>query len=470
MIYVSIFFIILLIGVGSILWYFYMKLRYKTVRSNEALIITGPNLGNPDKDPNIYKDDEGRYMKVIRGGGARLKLFQTSDYVSLKSFQLHITTPKVYTEHGVGIYGEAIATIKVADTLGGIVKYAEQFLGKEPEEYQGEVSNVLSSNLRAILSKMSVEDINSNRESFNEEVVKIAQDQLDRMGFQITSLGLTDIRDDEGYLENLGKPEVAKIKKIADIAEAENERETEINRAEVNEEVEKERFRRGMNIAEARKEKEVNDNRVLAEINREKAVAEASYELEQEERRLITEKQRLQIKEQERDNAVELEKRQVQIAKEKADADYYREIRKAEAEAKAKIEQGKAEAEVIRRKNEAEVEAIEKRAKALQKHGDVILREKLIELLPEFAKAVSEPIANVESIRILDNGSGDKLNSIPSSVTNIMANLQESMGQMTGLDLENVLRNLSDNKDESIENNTEDPENLDFIKDETIDS
>lgn len=314
---------------------------------------------------------------------------------------------------------------------------------------------------------MTVEGINSDRERFNEQVREIAQDQLDRMGFKITSLGLTNIRDDDGYLENLGKPEVAQVKKVADIAEAENERETEIKRAEVNEAVAKEKLKRGMSIAEARKEKEVKDNRVLAEINREKAIAEASYELEQEERRLSIEKQRLQIREQakekelhlqrlQRENEVELEVKQVDVSKQKADAEYYAKVRQAEAEAKARIEEGKAEAQVIREKSKAEIEAIEKRAEALNKHQDVILREKLIEIMPEFARAVSEPISNVESIRILGNGSDGNLNSLPNYITNMMANLQESMGQMTGFDLENFLQNLS-NKEVSNDNTQELP-------------
>lgn len=116
--------------VGGAAWFIYMKLRYKTVPSNMALIITGPKLGDPKKESNIFQDEQGRSMKVIRGGGHRLRMFQTHTPVSLTSFQLQLKTPKVYTLQGVGIFGEAVATVKVADTLEGIVKYAEQFLGK----------------------------------------------------------------------------------------------------------------------------------------------------------------------------------------------------------------------------------------------------------------------------------------------------------------------------------------------------
>src|SRR5690625_3105207 len=110
----------------------YMKLLYRKVPTNEALIVTVPNLGEEKKEKNIYRDDQGRYMKVIRGGGHRLRMFQTGTKVSLKSFQLEIKTPKVYTQQGVGIYGEAVATLKVSDTLEGIVKRSEERrVGKE---------------------------------------------------------------------------------------------------------------------------------------------------------------------------------------------------------------------------------------------------------------------------------------------------------------------------------------------------
>lgn len=449
--------LVILAAAAGIVWYLYMKVRYRTVPSNEALIVTGPNLGS-EKDPSIYKDDQGRYMKVIRGGGHRLRMFQTGTKVSLQSFQLELTTPKVYTSHGVGIFGEAVATVKVSDTLDGIVKYSEQFLGKKPKEIENEITEVLGSNLRAILSEMSVEDINADRNSFNEQVRKIAQKQLDLMGFMITALGLTNIKDDEGYLENLGRPQVSKVQKIAEIAEAENERETEIKKAEVNEEVSKERYTREMSIADIRKEKDIKEAQILADTQREKAKAEAAYELEKEERLLEVEKQRIKIREQakendmkmrqlERENDVKLEEQQVNVRKQQAEADYYTKTKEAEASAMARIEEGKAEAQVIKLKSDAEIEAIEKRAKALDEHQDVILMEKVIDMLPEFARAVSEPLGKVESIRILDGGKGEQVNTIPNTVTNMLSSLQESLGQMTGFNLENLLKDMSNKKD-----------------------
>ncbi len=465
--FMFLFVLLIIAAIGGIVWFIYMKLRYKTVPSNMALIITGPKLGDPKKETNIFQDEQGRSMKVIRGGGHRLRLFQTQTPVSLTSFQLLIKTPKVYTLQGVGIFGEAVATVKVADTLEGIVKYAEQFLGKKQKDIEFEVSEVLGSNLRAILSKMTVEQINSDRESFNEQVREVAQAQLDNMGFKITSLGLTNIKDDEGYLENLGRPKISEIKKEAEIAESTNNRQTKVHVAQMNEEVAKEEYAREISIAEARKEKEIKDAQILAITEREKAKSEAAYILEQEERNLEIEKERLkiirqdreenlQIKQLEEERQVKLEQEKVKVRKEKADATYYEKLREAEAEAASRREAGKAEAEVIRLKSAAEIEAIEKRAEALNKHKEVMLTEMIIKMLPEYASAVADPLGKVESIRILDGGSGNQVSGLPKTVTNTLANLQESVTQMTGLDLESILGKVSTMSSEEKEEMVED--------------
>lgn len=454
--------VLVILGVGGYVgWYFFMKLRLKTVSSNEVGIVTGTKLGDPTKEKNIVKDESGRYMKVIRGGGHRLKMFQSFDRISLTSFQLKLVTPKVYGSQGVGVYGEAVATVKPADDIDGIVRYAEQFLGKKHEQIAQELEAVLGGNLRAILSKMTVEEINSDRDKFNEAVRSVAQEQLDRMGFYITSLVLTNLSDDDGYLENLGKPQVAEIKKVAEIAEAQSLRETQLKQAEVDEEVAKVKYERQMNIAEAKKEKDLKDARILSETEKERAIAEASYDLEQEQRRFTIEKQRLEIKAQEKTNElkllemerenqvkleerqVQLEEKQVQVRKQKAEAEYYAKVRQAEADAEAKRLEGEVEAEVIRLRSTAEIEALEARADAIAKHKEVIITEKLIDVLPEYAKAISSSLNNVESIRILDGGNGDQVRALPNMVTGMMANMNEGLGQMTGINLEEIVENLS---------------------------
>ncbi|OEH92332.1 flotillin family protein [Bacillus solimangrovi] len=443
--------LVALLGVG---YYFWVKLRYRTAKSNEALIITGPKLGDPEKETNIFVDDEGRSMKIIRGGGYRLRRFQTSTPVDLTSFQLKLSTPRVYTSGGVPIVADAVAMVKVADTLNGIANYAEQFLGKKQKEIEGEIIEVLGSNLRAILSKMTVEEINNDREKFNSDVSEIAQNQLDLMGFKITSLGLTDIRDadeENGYLENLGRPRIAEVRKQAEIAEADTERETRIHRAKTDQEAKEEEYKRQIAIAESKKEKDLKDAAFKEETERARAKSEQSYELERARLSKEVKDEELSLQFLERERAVKLEEEEAKVRKTKADAEYYETTRNAEAEAeksridgeaKAKIrrEEGSAEADVIRERGKAEAEARKLLAEAMEKHGEVIITEKLIEMLPVFAEKVAQPLNNIDSVKIIDSGNGQGVPSYGKSVTKTMVDMQEPLKEMTGIDVGDLLK------------------------------
>ena len=463
--------LLIVAGIGFIIWYLFMKTRYKTVASNEAMIITGPKLGDPEKENNVYKDDEGRYMRIIRGSGYRMRMFQSSNKVSLKSFQLNIETPKVYTEGGLGVKAQAIATVKVADDLNGIVKYAEQFLGKDQKEISAEIENVLNTNLRSILSKMTVEQINSDREGFNNQVKEVAQKQLNNMGFVITSLGLSNIEDDEGYLENLGKPQIAKVQKEADIAESNARRETELKVAENDEISNKEKISREMNVAEEKRKKDLRDQEILSETNKATAQAEAAGELERESRQLEIRQKQLEVNKSERQNELDLiqmeKQNDVKIQKEKdevrrqqAETDKLVALKQAEADYETKLKRGQAEAEVIREKYKAEAEGLKERAQAISENKEAILAEKFINMLPELAKAIAEPMSNVESIRVLDGGNGDGINSLSNNVISQMSNLEEGFGQMTGLNLTEMLKNVSQRKQTiNVENNNQEQKN-----------
>ncbi|ANU17403.1 flotillin [Planococcus maritimus] len=457
--------ILILAAIAGAGYFFWMKIRYRTAKSNEALIITGPKLGDPKKDTNIFTDDEGRSMKIIRGGGYLLRRFQTSTPVNLTSFQLKLSTPRVYTNAGVPIVADAVAMVKVADTLNGIANYAEQFLGKKQDEIEREIIEVLGSNLRAILSKMTVEDINSDREKFNTDVQEIAQKQLDLMGFKITSLGLTDLRDadeDNGYLENLGRPRIAEVRKQAEIAEANTERETRIHRAQTDQEAKEEEYKRQISIAESRKSKDLKDAAFKEETERARAKSEQSYELEKAKLAMEIQEEELNMQFMERERAVRLEEEESKVRKTKADASYYETTRTAEAEArrsvidgeaKAKIkrDEGAAEAEVIRERGKAEAESRKLLAEAMEEHGDVIIAEKLIDMLPVFAEKVAQPLNNIDSVKIIDSGNGQGVPSFGRSVTQTMVDMQEPLKEMTGIDIAEMLKSYTSKKQQAIE-------------------
>lgn len=439
--------------------FFIFKRRYKTASSNQALIITGPKLGDPENDTRIFFDENGRSLKIIRGGGIRLRLFQTCTPVDLNSFQIKLTTPKVYTYQGVPVVADAVTSVKIADSLIGIANYAEQFLGKKQNEIEDEVSKVLGTNLRAILSKMTVEQINNDRESFNQQVQEIAQKELDNMGFKITSFGLDDLRDadeENGYLDNLGRPRIAEIRKKADMAESDAEKETRMYKAKNDQEAQDEENRRLTAIAESQKIKDIKTAEIMEETERARAKSEQSYELEKARLAQQVKEEEMKVQYIERQRQVELELEEQKRRKALADANAYDIKAKSEAEAekaridgetKAAIERqkGLAEAEVIRERGRAEAEAKELMAKAMEKYGEAAILEMFIDMLPKLAHEVAQPLTNIDEMKVIDMGgsdSGGGHTRITNNVTKTMLGIQESLKESTGMDVKSMLESF----------------------------
>lgn len=159
----------------------------------------------------------------------------------------------------------------------------------------------------------------------------------------------------------------------------------------------------------------------------------------------------LNLKFMERERAVTLEEEESKVRKTKADATYYETTRTAEAEARksvisgeaeAKIrrDEGAAEAEVIRERGKAEAESRKLLAEAMEQHGDVIITEKLIDMLPIFAEKVAAPLNNIDSVKIIDSGNGQGIPSFGRSVTKTMVDMQEPLKEMTGIDIGELLK------------------------------
>lgn len=451
--------------VVAVIGYIVYRSRYRTAKSNEALVISGSRLG---KGANVYTDGEGRSMKILRGGGHLLGWTQTSTPVPLTSFQLTLKTPKIYASGGVPIVVDAVASVAVSGTLKGIAIYAEQFLGKPKEETRSEITEILGSNLRAILSKMTVEEINSDRDGFSEKVKSIAQKELDQMGFNLTSLGITDLRDadkENGYLENMGRSLVSKSRKDAEIAEAENDKDTRIHRANADKEAKEEEIKMATDTANSEKEQIIQEEENKEETGRARAKAEQSYELEktrlskeiQDETIKINaqkKEEELRIMQIERVQNVELELQESKVREARADAEYYEVVKQAEANAKKLEIDGEAEAKVVQDMGEAEAKVISLRGKAdaesqmamaqaLAENSSLVIAEKFIEMMPKFAREVAQPMTKIDSVKIVDMGNGEGINSFSKSVTSSMVGMQEPLKALTGMDITSILENFS---------------------------
>lgn len=458
--------------------------KYKTAGPDEALIVTGSFLGSR----NVHTDESSNRIKIIRGGGTFIfPVFQQSRPLSLLSSKLEVTTPEVYTEQGVPVMADGTAIIKIGGSISEIATAAEQFLGKSKEDRENEAKEVLEGHLRSILGSMTVEEIYKNRDKFSQEVQRVASQDLAKMGLVIVSFTIKDVRDKNGYLDSLGKPRIAQVKRDADIATADAEKETRIKKAEADKEAKKAEFERATEIAEAEK---INGLKV-AEYRREqdsaKARADQAYDLEMARTQQEVTEQEMQVKIIERQKQIELEEKEIlrrerqydSEVKKKADADRYaveqsaaadkakqiaeadankyriEAMAKAEAEkvrmdglAKAEAEKakGESEAEIIRLKGLAEAEAKEKIAEAFEQFGQAAILDMILKMLPEYAKQVAAPLGNIDKITVVDTGGSDSnggANKVTGYATNLMATLQESLKASSGIDVKDLIENFS---------------------------
>ncbi|MBD1372314.1 flotillin family protein [Hazenella sp. IB182357] len=457
--------------------------RYKTVGADEAMIVTGSMLGSD----NVMKDESGRKIKIIRGGGAFIvPIFQQSERLSLLSHKLTVSTPEVYTEQGVPILVDGVAIIKIGGSLEDVATAAEQFMGKSDELLTDEACEVLEGHLRAILGTMTVEEVYKNRERFAQEVQSVAARDLKKMGLQIVSFTIKDVRDKNGYLEALGRPRIAVVRRDADIAESNAVRDTEIETAKARQEGTKATLISETNIAEAQKDKELRVAQFKIEQDMKRAEADQAYHLQENKNRQAVVEEEMKIELVRKQKQIELEEKEISRrekqydaeVRKKADADRYSkeqaaeasrfeqeararaeasaikakgladaEAHKAQGLAKAEVEklEGIAAADVIRAQGLAEAEAKQKLAEAFEQYGQAAVLDLVAKMLPELAKHISEPLGNIDKITVVDAGNdGDGATKVSNYVTKLMAQAPEMVKQVAGIDINEMIHGMTD--------------------------
>ncbi len=456
--------------------------KYQTAKPDEALIISGSYLGTK----NVHHDDSGNKLKIVRGGGAFvLPVFQRSNRLSLLSSKLDVSTPEVYTEQGVPVMADGTSIIKIGSSVEEIATAAEQFLGKTREELENEAREVLEGHLRSILGSMTVEEIYQNRDKFSQSVQEVASVDLAKMGLVIVSFTIKDVRDKNGYLDSLGKPRIAQVKRDAEIAEAEALKETRIKKAQAEKESQEAELGRQTEIAEASKEKELKLAAYKQEQDIAKAKADQAYNLESAVAQQKVVEQEMEVKVIERQKQIELEEKEIirrekqydSEVKKKADADRYakeqeaqaskaREVAEAEAEkfrvesmAEANAAQvrmdGQAKADAILAQGQAEAQAKEKLAAAFKEYGEAAVLSMVIEMLPDLVKEASQPFSNIDKISVVDTGQGGKdsgANRITNYATNLLSSSQETLKETTGLDVKDLLESFAQKGSKNIVN------------------
>ena len=456
--------------------------RYKTVSPDEAMIITGAALGGK----NVLTDESARKVKIVRGGGAFIvPIVQQREHLSLLSHKLDVMTPEVYTAEGVPVMTDGVAVIKVGSSVEDVATAAEQFLGKPDEELRAEAREVLEGHLRAILGTLTVEEVYRNRDKFAQEVQSVAARDLKKMGLQIVSFTIKDVRDKNGYLEALGRPRIAAIKRDADIAEAEAIRDSRVKKADADEAGQKAELIRDTNVAEATRDRELKVAAFKKDEDTAKAAADLAYAVQEASSQKAVVEEQMQVELVRKQREVDLEnleitRREKQYdseVKKKADADRYaveqsaeadklRQMRRAEArqfeieaEAKANAEakrldgqavgdaaraEGLARAEVTREQGLAEAEAKEKLAEAFEKFGEAAVLDLLAKMMPQLAREIAMPLGSIDKLTVVDTGSGQGAGRVTNTVAQLMATTPELVKSIAGVDLGAMAQRFAD--------------------------
>ncbi|MGW8489940.1 flotillin family protein [Streptomyces sp. NPDC055886] len=428
--------------------------RYKVAGPSEAFIITG-RRGKKSTDPVTGRtsiDNSGQ--KVVVGGGVFVVPFVQQKFtLDLSSRHIPIAVRGAVTLRGVKSNLEGVAIVKVGGSEDAIRAAAQRFL-QQQDGIVGFTQEVLSGALRAIVGRMSVEDIIRDRAAFAGQVAEEAEASLSGQGLILDAFQIQDITTEGSYLEDLGRPEAARAKQEADIAEAIAKRASEQARLKAAEEIAIAERTYYLKQAEIKAETEA----AAAKANAAGPLAEAARQQE-----VLTEQEKVAerqaaLTDRELDTKVrkpadaaryqaeqEAEARRIaQVKEAEADAERSRLTGQGEklhrsALADAVRIEGEAEAASIAAKGAAEAEAMQKKADAFAQYGDAAVLQMLVEVLPSVVAKASEPLSAIDKMTVI---STDGASQLARTVTDNVSQGMELLSSTTGVDLASLLENL----------------------------
>jgi flotillin len=413
---------------------------------------------------------------IVTGGGRVVwPLFQSYQELSLELMSFDVAPEQeLYTSQGVAVAVEAVSQIKVKSDPESIRTAAEQFLTKPPDEREALLRLVMEGHLRGIVGLLKVEEIVKEPEIVAGRVRDSVSDDVNKMGLEVVSFTIKKVIDENEYIKNMGRPDIARVKREADIATAQAERDTAIQRAMAMREAavaqaaaDQERViaqtASETKQAEANRDLEVKRAQYEASVREQRALAEKAYDISanQAQQRVVAELVRIdQVQRQEQIKVSELEVQrkalelQATITK-PAEAEGKRIEVMAEAQRqKLSIEaagqadatrlQGTAEAEIVRAKGQAEADAMHQKAAAYQEYSQAAVLDKLIGGMPEIVRALSQSLASVDKITVVSTGDGHSpgVSQITGEVAKMVAQVPELFETLTGQKISDLMLRL----------------------------
>jgi len=414
-----------------------------------------------------------RGTRVVKGHGTMIfPMLENFRALSLELMSFDVAPQQdLYTKQGVAVTVEAVAQIKVKSDVESILTASEQFLTKSDQEREGLIRLVMEGHLRGIIGQLTVEEIVKQPEMVGDRMRATCADDMNKMGLEVISFTIKEVRDKNEYITNMGKPDVARIKRDADVATAEAERDTAIKRAMATREAAVAKAQADQERvlaetlsqakqAESQRDLEVKKAQYLEVTKKQQAQADKAYDIQTAvmQQQVIAEQVRVtqvekegQVKVQEAEiNRREKELiatvlRQAEIERQRIEtlamAEKQRLMSEAEGHASSIRQQGEAEAEIIFKKGEAEAKAMNVKAEAYQEYNQAAVVDKLITNMPEVVRALASPLANIDKITIVSTGNGDAagMNKITGDITKMAAQVPALFETLSGMPLTELL-------------------------------
>ena len=424
-----------------------------------------------------------RGPRIVKGRGTLiLPMVESCRELSLELMSFDVAPQQdLYTNQGVAVTVEAVAQIKVKSDPESIETAAEQFLTKSDQDREALIRLVMEGHLRGIIGQLTVEQIVKEPEMVGDRMRSTCAGDMNKMGLEVISFTIKEVRDKNEYIANMGRPDISRIKRDAEIATAEAERDTAIRRAQAMREAaiaktnaDQERvLAETLSLAkqaEAQRDLDVKKADYLEVVKRQQAQADKAYEIQSNimQQQVVVEEVKIQqvakereilvqdaeIQRREREliatvlKAAEIERRRIETL---ASAEKAKLTTEAEGRASSIRVQGEAEANVIFLKGEAEAKAMNVKAAAYQEYNQAAVIDKLISGLPEIVRALAAPLEHVDRITVVSTG-GDTtgMNKVTGDLASIAAQvpaLVESLSGMKMTELLGKIRGIGDGKD-----------------------
>lgn len=465
--------IVLVIAVVVIL----ATMSYVKCPPDHAFLISGPR-----------KD-----LKIISGkAGFRVPFIERLDKLYLGAIGVDVKTRSaVPTAEYINVFVDSNVNIRVSSDPQLMAIAAKNFLNQKREVISAKAQEVLEGNVREIIGQMKLTEMVSDRQKFAKMVLENAAPDMAELGLEIVSFNVQNFKDENGVIDDLGIDNVEQIKKAAAIAKSDAKRDVAMREAENQRQANEAQVQAATQIAEQNNALDIRAAELKSQSEVKRAAADMAYKIQEAdqkkaldvtatnaeiakmEREVELQKQKIELKEKELDAVVRKEAdaqlyktqkmAEAELIKRQKDAEAkaYEEVQKAEAEqraATARAEAMKAEAEArkyaaeqeaagiaakyqaeadgIRAKGLAEAEGIDKKAEAQKKMGEASVLEMYFQAMPLIAKAVAEPLSNVDSITMYGTDGASKL---VSDITTTASQVMKGVEDATGINLNAVL-------------------------------